>query len=221
MVRDEEYFWLRLNQDMSIENSRAQDKAIATLVESDEKFATNLERRRAIRCAVFDARQGVRNRSNIVKGNRAKTSRRSPRRLVRALPNTPHGPLHRVVRCHSQLILRNVEGAMKHAKDVHISLFLDQVGDAELIVMEDADVARGLEEAVPQIRILGKNLSAFEYPLDGSARRIGIVSRDVLEDVLEPAECFVRPGYLRHDRIRRPISSFEMVRRASESARPR
>jgi hypothetical protein len=42
VVGDEEYFRLRLDQDMSIENSRAQDKAIAILVESDEKFATNL-----------------------------------------------------------------------------------------------------------------------------------------------------------------------------------
>ena len=110
---------------------------------------------------------------------------------------------------------------MKDAKDVHISVLVDQVGDTELIMVQDADVALGMEEPVPQFGILGKNLSAFEYVLDGSARRIGIVSRDVLENVLEPAERFVRPGYLRHDRIRRPISSFEMVRRASESARPR
>jgi len=42
MVCDEEHFGLSLNQDVSVENSRPQHKAIAILVESDKKFATNL-----------------------------------------------------------------------------------------------------------------------------------------------------------------------------------
>jgi len=72
-----------------------------------------------------------------------------------------------------------------------------------------------------QLGILCQGLCPLEYALNRSTCRIGIVGGDVLEDVLEPAECFVCPGYLRHDRMRRAISSFEMVRRASESARPR
>ncbi len=83
VVGYEEYFGLSLNQDVSVENSRPQDKAIAILVESDKEFAANLECGRAIRCPVFDARQGVRNLSNIVKGNRATTNRSSPRHLAR------------------------------------------------------------------------------------------------------------------------------------------
>ena len=43
---------------------------------------------------------------------------------------------------------------MKDAKDVHVSVFLDQVGDTELIVVQDAYVARGMEEPVPQFGIL-------------------------------------------------------------------
>ena len=55
---------------------------------------------------------------------------------------------------------------MEHAENVHISIVLHEVGDAEMPGQDD-------------------------------------------------------PGYLGHDRMRRPISSFEMVRLASESARPR
>ena len=69
--------------------------------------------------------------------------------------------------------------------------------------------------------VLREDLGALKYALDGLSSSFGIVRSDVLEDILEPAASFVSPGYLRHDRMRRPISSFEMVRRASESARPR
>ena len=72
-----------------------------------------------------------------------------------------------------------------------------------------------------KLGILCDGLSPLEYALNRPACRIRIVGRDVLEDVLEPAKRFACPDYLRHDRMRRPISSFEMVRRASESARPR
>ena len=72
-----------------------------------------------------------------------------------------------------------------------------------------------------QLGILRQGLSPLEYALNRSTCRIGIFGSNVLEYVFEPAKCFVCPGYLCHDRMRRPISSFEMVRRASESARPR
>jgi len=84
---------------------------------------------------------------------------------------------------------------------------------------------RGYHRAV--VALAAKNarivwaVLARESTYNGSLSRIWIVGGDVLEDILEPAKCFVCPGYLRHDRMRRPISSFEMVRRASESARPR
>ena len=55
----------------------------------------------------------------------------------------------------------------------------------------------------------------------GYARSKQIVDGDVLEDVFEPTLGFFGPRYCCHARMRRPISSFEMVRFASESASPR
>lgn len=57
--------------------------------------------------------------------------------------------------------------------------------------------------------------------LDGTRGGVGIFGCDILEDVFEPALSFRGPGYLRHDRMRRAISSFEITRFASESANPR
>lgn len=46
------------------------------------------------------------------------------------------------------------------------------------------------------------------------------MGHNVRDDVLEPLSSFVGPRYC-HERMRRAISSFEMVRFASESASPR
>ncbi len=61
------------------------------------------------------------------------------------------------------------------------------------------------------------------HTMKQGARRRGlwIVRSDVLEDVLKPALGLERPGYFCHERMRRPMSSFDIVRLASESARPR
>jgi len=110
---------------------------------------------------------------------------------------------------------------VKHSKNVHASISLDQIGDAVMPVQENAHILARVQIAMTQFGILRQCLCPLEYALDRAIRRIGIIRGDVLEDVLEPAECFACPGYLRHDRMRRSISWFEMVRRASESARPR
>src|SRR6266850_2497046 len=78
-----------------------------------------------------------------------------------------------------------------------------------------------MEIPVAHLRILSENLGALVNPLNGSRGCAWVVRGDVLEDVFEPSESLLSPGYLGHDRMRRPISSFEMVRFASESARPR
>src|SRR5258706_5422468 len=69
--------------------------------------------------------------------------------------------------------------------------------------------------------MLSEDLGALVNPLNCTSGCAWIVRGDVLEDVFEPPESLVSPRYLGHDRMRRPISSFEMVRFASESARPR
>lgn len=64
---------------------------------------------------------------------------------------------------------------------------------------------------------LGSIIDALNRP----CRRLRIIGSDVLVNVFQPALCLECPGYCCHERMRRPISSFEMERFASESARPR
>lgn len=71
------------------------------------------------------------------------------------------------------------------------------------------------------LRVLSQHLGALIIPLNGSLGCDRVVRRVVLEDVFDPPLSLIRPGYFGHDRMRRAISSFEMVRLASESARPR
>jgi hypothetical protein len=57
--------------------------------------------------------------------------------------------------------------------------------------------------------------------LDRTRCGFRIIRGNVFKDVGKPALCFVGPAYLCHDRMRRPISSLEMARFASESVSPR
>lgn len=110
---------------------------------------------------------------------------------------------------------------MKDTKNVNVPVFLHQVGDAVMPVEQDADVARSCRVPGTELRkspqILGSIVDAF----DRSGSGLWIVSRDVLKNVVKPALSFFGPPYLCHDRMRRPISSFEIVRLASESEIPR
>lgn len=67
----------------------------------------------------------------------------------------------------------------------------------------------------------GENLRVFVDSLDRPGRSGGVIRCDVLEDVLEPTLSLFGPRYFRHERMRRAISSFEIVRFAFESASPR
>jgi hypothetical protein len=58
---------------------------------------------------------------------------------------------------------------------------------------------------------------AFDCP----RRSLTILGGDVFKYVAKPALSLFRPAYFCHEGMRRPISSFEMVRLASESAIPR
>jgi len=67
----------------------------------------------------------------------------------------------------------------------------------------------------------GEDLRPFVNFLNGSSGSMRIVYRDVLEDIFAPSPRFIGPRYCGHDRMRCAISSFEIVRFASESASPR
>ena len=123
--------------------------------------------------------------------------------------------------CHSKLIARDVERAVEDADDVDVSIVLHEVRDSVMPIQQDSDMARRCEVPVSDLRESRKDLRPFVDSLNRSARSGGIIRRDVLEDVLEPAPGFFGPRYFCHERMRRAISSFEMVRFASESASPR
>ena len=110
---------------------------------------------------------------------------------------------------------------MEDAEDFDISIALHKIGDSKVPVQNDANISRRVKIPVAHFRMLSEDLGALVNPLNCTSGCAWIVRRDVLEDVFEPPESLVSPGYLGHDRMRRPISSFEMVRFASESARPR
>jgi hypothetical protein len=110
---------------------------------------------------------------------------------------------------------------MKNTEHVNVSVVLHQVSDPVMPVEQDADVSRRGMVAVSNIGELGEYLCPLVNPPDCASRSVGIIRSDVLEDVFEPALSLFGSRYCCHARMRRPISSFEMVRFASESASPR
>lgn len=88
-------------------------------------------------------------------------------------------------------------------------------------VKQHANVSRRDLVALAYLRELSENLHTFVDTLNGPDSSLRIIRSDVLEDVLDPLSRLVGPRYYCHDRMRRAISSFEIVRFASESASPR
>lgn len=129
--------------------------------------------------------------------------------------------VHRMVMCHLELILADIERAMEDAQDIDVSIVLDQIGDAVVAVEENAHMAARCSIAMAHLRKCSQRLSPLIYAINGLGRRLRIISRNVLKDVLDPTLSFGSPSYLCHERMRRAISSFEMTRPASESASPR
>jgi hypothetical protein len=64
-------------------------------------------------------------------------------------------------------------------------------------------------------------LRPLKDALHGPCRGLRVVRGDVLKDVFKPALGLDSPAYFCHERMRWPMSSFDIVRFASESARPR
>src|SRR5688572_9541705 len=126
----------------------------------------------------------------------------------------------RAVMCHSKLITRDVEGPVKDAKNVDVSVVFHEVRNAVMPIQEDSDVARGRDIAVSDLGKALEDLCSFVDSLNRPSCCNWIIGRDVLEDVLEPTLRFLGPCYFCHDRMRCAISSLEIVRFASASARP-
>ncbi len=70
-------------------------------------------------------------------------------------------------------------------------------------------------------RKTGEDLSPFVDALNGTGSGSRTIGGDEFKNVFEPALGLLGPSYFSHVRIRWPISSFEMVRFASESESPR
>lgn len=121
----------------------------------------------------------------------------------------------------SKLILRDIERAVENAQDVDVSIVLHEVCDAVMPIEQNSDVSLRNKVPVPNFWVTGENLRPLINPLDSTRGGFRVVQGDVLEDILEPTLGFFGPRYCCRERMRRPISSFETVRFASESARPR
>ena len=122
---------------------------------------------------------------------------------------------------HLELIFRDVERTVEDAKNIDVSVVLHEVGDSVMPIKQHANVSRRDLVALAYLRELSENLRTFVNALNRSDRNLRIVRGDVLEDVLDPLPSFIGPRYCCHERMRHAISSFEIVRFASETASPR
>lgn len=130
-------------------------------------------------------------------------------------------PLQRMVMCHSELIFPDVERTVEDAKNINVPVVLEQVCDSIVLVKQDAHVPRRCGISIAELRELNEILRSRIDCVNRASCGLRIILSDVLEYVFEPLLSLGRPRYLCHERIRRPISSFEIMRPASESASPR
>ncbi len=110
---------------------------------------------------------------------------------------------------------------MENTEDVDVSVAFYEVGNPVMPIEQYSDIARGRKIALSDLRKIRKHLRPLVDTLNRSARSARIVRCDVLKNVSEPTLRFLGSLYFCHDRIRCAISSFEIVRFASESASPR
>ena len=123
--------------------------------------------------------------------------------------------------CHLKFIPRDIKRAVKDAEYVDVSIVFHEVCDSVVPVKQDSYVSRRGNVTVSDLGKSGKNLRSLVDVLNGASSGVRIISRDVLEDIFEPTPGLISPRYCCHERMRCAISSFEMVRLASESASPR
>ena len=110
---------------------------------------------------------------------------------------------------------------MEDAENIDVSIVLHEVGDSVVTVEQHANVSRRNLVALAYLRESGENLRTLVDILNCPDSSLRIIRGDVVEDVRDPLSGFIGPRYGCHERMRRAISSFEIVRFASESASPR
>src|SRR4051812_11488137 len=91
----------------------------------------------------------------------------------------------------------------------------------DMLVEQDAYVPRRRGIAIAELRKSKEFLRPLIDCFHCASCGLRVILRNVLEYVFEPLFSLDGPSYFCHERIRRPMSSFEMTRPASESARPR
>ena len=110
---------------------------------------------------------------------------------------------------------------MENSENVDIPIRLEQIGNSIMPIKEDPHVPGRCPITLTDLRKRNEVLGPIVDALNGTCGSLWIIGCDILEDVFEPALSFLGPRYFRHDRMRRAISSFEITRFASESAKPR
>ena len=116
----------------------------------------------------------------------------------------------------------NVQCAMKHAEDIYVAVGSYEIGYAVMFVEENANFTIRFEVVcIPKSRMIAEQLCLFVDVCNSSLRSFGIFCCDIAVNILKPEFRLASPVYFRHTFIRRFISSLEIVRRSSESLRPR
>src|SRR5688572_20332368 len=119
-------------------------------------------------------------------------------------------------------VLLEVHGTVEHTQDTDLVGRLPDVHDSVVTPKQDSHLPTGRSRVrMPDVGELDENLRALVQRLHDFERGGRLVRGDVVVDTEKPPLSLGGPDYLRQDSIRRPISSWEMVRPASESASPR
>ena len=116
----------------------------------------------------------------------------------------------------------NLHSTMKYAKDVDVVIGFDQVSNSLAPEQKNANVPVRMRAIT--VANLGKLSEDFRVFGDGencSSSRRWIIPGDVGVDPSQPPLCLSSPPQRCHERIRLSISSWLIVRPASESANPR
>lgn len=110
---------------------------------------------------------------------------------------------------------------MKNTEHIDVSVVLHEIGDSIMSIEQNSDISRRGNVTLPDFWKGREHLCPLVDSLTRPSRGSRIVRGDVLKNIGEPALSLFSPGYFCHDRMRCAISSFEIVRFASESASPR
>jgi hypothetical protein len=110
---------------------------------------------------------------------------------------------------------------MKYAEDRNRFISANKVGDSVMAKKQDPYYSIFFfPKNVADIRETDKNLRLIVNTSDDLLRRKFAVMRDVIMDVIKPADSFVGPPYFCDARILRATSSFDTIRPERASSKP-